>query len=77
MKELSRLEILATLAVPQLLLGGNWDNPERVELVGVVKLFEREGGGGKFYKAFLYENIETVLERAAAEPGAQITVRFA
>ena len=35
--------------------------------VGTVKLFEREGDGGRFLKAHLWENFETVLENAAKQ----------
>lgn len=47
------------------LLGVHTDDT-KVEDVGVVKLFEREGDGGRFLKAFLWENFETVLEQATA-----------
>jgi len=73
-KELSRREIVAGVNFDRTAHSTTW--PDLVEVVGVVKLFEREGDGGKFYTAFLHENIETVLERAAAEPGAQIVMRF-
>jgi hypothetical protein len=56
MKELSRQKIMIRIG----------DSAKTVE-VGVVKLLEREGDGGKFRVAVLWENLETVLVEAATE----------
>jgi len=49
MKEVSRKRIMANSVVQ----------------VGLVKVLQRDGDGGQFHKAVLWDNFETVLEDAA------------
>jgi len=66
MKEISRQAILITIDASPVV-----SPPVQV---GVIKLFAREGDGGMFYKAFLWENFETELERAAQASAGKLIV---
>lgn len=59
MIELSRQNIIAV--IPNTIAG---HTDSKVE-VGLMRVYQREGDGGTFRKAYLYENFETVLEDAA------------
>lgn len=59
MIELSRQNIVAVMPST---IAGHVDS--RIE-VGLMRVYRREGDGGTFRKAYLYENFETVLEDAA------------
>ncbi len=59
MIELSHRNIVAVTAHP---VDGR---PDQMVIVGLMRVYQREGDGGIFRKAYLHENIETVLEEAA------------